>query len=66
MAADDKIDALFQVPLDEFTAASRLSAQWSFFKELKDLGRACAKRWLAENYQFIGQKSTLDLPEAYS
>jgi NTE family protein len=52
--------------LDEFTAASRLSAQWGFFKELKDLGRACAKRWLAENYQFIGQKSTLDLPEAYS
>jgi len=52
--------------LDEFTAASRLSAQWNFFKELKNLGRKTARSWLAENYQFIGRKSTLDLPEAYS
>jgi NTE family protein len=52
--------------LDEFTAASRLSAQWSFFKELKDLGRKAARSWLEENYRFIGQKSTLDLRDAYT
>jgi NTE family protein len=52
--------------LDEFTAASRLSAQWSFFKELKDLGRNAARSWLAENYRFIGHKSTLDLRDAYT
>jgi NTE family protein len=52
--------------LDAFTAASRLSAQWSFFKELKDLGRAAARTWLSANYQFIGQKGTLDLRGAYS
>ncbi|WP_404286034.1 patatin-like phospholipase family protein [Microvirga sp. RSM25] len=52
--------------LDEFTAASRLSAQWSFFKELKDLGRNAARSWLAENYRSIGHKSTLDLRDAYT
>ncbi|MBM6579555.1 patatin-like phospholipase family protein [Microvirga sp. BT689] len=52
--------------LDEFTAASRLSAQWSFFKELKDLGRNAARTWLAKNYRFIGKKGTLDLRDAYT
>lgn len=52
--------------LDEFTAASRLSAKWEFFKELRDLGRAAARNWLSENYQNIGQKGTLDLRSAYS
>lgn len=52
--------------LDEFTAASRLSAQWSFFKTLKDLGRNAARTWLSENYRFVGQKSTLDLRDTYA
>ncbi|MBQ0820122.1 patatin-like phospholipase family protein [Microvirga sp. HBU67558] len=52
--------------LDEFTAASRLSAQWSFFKELKDLGRRAARTWLSDNYRHIGRKSTLDLRDAYT
>lgn len=52
--------------LDEYTAASRLNANWEFFKQLKDLGRATARRWLAENYEAIGRESTLDLRSAYS
>jgi NTE family protein len=52
--------------LDEFTAASRLSARWEFFKELKDLGRAAARAWLSENYGAIGRKSTLDLRGTYA
>src|SRR3954451_820548 len=52
--------------LDEFTAASRLNAEWGFFKELKNLGRAAARSWLAENYDSIGRQSTLDLRPAYS
>jgi len=54
------------VKLDEFTAASRLSAQWSFFKELKDLGREAARTWLAETYASVGHRSTMDLRSAYS
>jgi NTE family protein len=52
--------------LDEYTASSRLNAEWGFFKELKDLGRATARRWLRENYDSIGERSTLDLQQAYS
>jgi NTE family protein len=52
--------------LDAFAASSRLNAEWSFFKELKDLGRAMAKQWLAENFDAIGQRATLDLKAAYS
>ncbi|QFU16787.1 patatin-like phospholipase family protein [Microvirga thermotolerans] len=52
--------------LEAFTASSRLDARWEFFKRLKDLGRAAARQWLAENYAAIGQRSTLDLRAAYS
>ena len=51
--------------LDEHTAASRLNAEWGFFKELKDLGRATARQWLSETYDAIGERSTLDLRRAY-
>jgi NTE family protein len=52
--------------LDAFAASTRLNAEWSFFKELKDLGRAAAKAWLKKNYAAIGVRSTLDLKAAYS
>jgi NTE family protein len=52
--------------LDEFTAASRLSAKWEFFETLKDLGREAARNWLAENYRSVGERSTVDLRSAYS
>ena len=48
-----------------FMAASRLNADWDFFQTLRDLGRASAETWLAENYGAIGQRSTLDLRAAY-
>lgn len=51
--------------LDAFTASSRLNAEWSFFKQLKDLGRASGKKWLARNFDAIGVRSTLDLKAAY-
>jgi NTE family protein len=50
--------------LDAFTASSRLNANWSFFKELKDLGRVTAQQWLAANYKAIGVRATLDLKTA--
>ena len=52
--------------LDAFAASSRLNAEWSFFQELSDLGRATAKQWLAENYDAVGVRGTLDLKAAYS
>jgi NTE family protein len=52
--------------LDAFAASTRLKADWSFFKELKNLGRATTRHWLAENYDAIGVRGTLDLKAAYS
>ena len=52
--------------LDAFAASTRLNADWSFFEELKDLGRTAAKAWLRKNYAAIGARSTLDLKAAYS
>ncbi|AWM86703.1 patatin-like phospholipase family protein [Microvirga sp. 17 mud 1-3] len=52
--------------LDDFAASSRMDARWTFFKQLKDLGRDAARRWLKENYAAVGERSTLDLRAAYS
>ena len=52
--------------LDAFTASSRLNAEWSFFRELRDLGRERARRWLSENYDSVGVRGTLDLIDTYS
>jgi NTE family protein len=52
--------------LDAFTASSRLNAEWAFFKELKDLGRVTAKKWLAKNYEAVGVHATLDLKAAHA
>jgi NTE family protein len=50
--------------LDAFTASSHLCAEWSFFQELRDLGPTTAKQWLAENYDAIGVRGTLNLRAA--
>ena len=52
--------------LDEHEASSRMNADWSFFLELKEAGRAVAQRWLAKNYDAIGRRGTLDLKEVVS
>ena len=53
-------------PLKAFDTASRLSAKWRFLQDLRDIGRTAANHWLAENYDAIGQRATLDLRMAYT
>jgi NTE family protein len=52
--------------LDAFAASSRFNAEWTFLQELRDLGRAVAKQWLADNYEALGLRATLDLRAAYA
>ena len=52
--------------LDAYTAASRLNASWTFFQELRDLGRERAYEWLDRHYGDIGARGTLDLRRAYA
>jgi NTE family protein len=46
--------------LDKYRASSRLITEWDFFKKLRDAGRKTAQAWLAENFEAIGARSTLD------
>jgi NTE family protein len=50
--------------LDEYSASSRLNAEWAFFLRLRDAGRKVARKWLKANYDAIGYRSTLDLKAA--
>ncbi len=52
--------------LEGLSASSRLTAEFGFLLRLRDLGRAAAQGWLAQHYDAIGQRSTLDLKAAYS
>ncbi len=40
---------------------SKFDTSWPFLTRLKALGRARAERWLAETFEQLGEKSTLDL-----
>jgi NTE family protein len=44
-------------------ASSKLNAEWSYLRLLFDLGRRYADSWLAENFDAIGHRSTLDLDD---
>ena len=47
--------------LAELSASSKLNAEWSFLKHLRDIGRSAAESWLAAHFNDIGKRSTLDL-----
>lgn len=42
-------------------ASSKLNAEWDFLLHLHDIGQQVADDWLEENYEAIGERSTLDL-----
>jgi NTE family protein len=45
----------------DLVASSKLNAEWSYLRLLFDLGYKWADSWLAENFDAIGERSTLDL-----
>jgi len=47
--------------LNPLQASSKLNAEWAFLSELKDIGRATAQTWVAENFPMIGAQSTVNL-----
>jgi NTE family protein len=42
-------------------AGSHRDASWGFLREMRDLGRAAAERWLATDLAEVGVRSTMDL-----
>lgn len=51
--------------LDAFPASSRVSADGVMISQLFDAGRRCGKEWLAEHFEAIGHKSTVDIRRDY-
>jgi NTE family protein len=47
--------------LDDWEASSKRKVEWDFFVQLRDAGRRTARSWLAEHYEAIGVRGTLDL-----
>jgi NTE family protein len=47
----------------DLVASSKLNAEWGYLRLLFDLGRDWADGWLAENFDAIGHRSTLDLDD---
>ena len=51
--------------MSAYSVASKLNGDWDFLMELHTLGRAKAEVWLAENFQHLGRKSTVDIRDKY-
>jgi NTE family protein len=47
--------------MTELGVSSKLNADWGFLCELRDSGRAEAGRWLAESYDAVGERSSVDV-----
>ncbi len=41
-------------------ASSKINAEWAFLEHLFDIGRRSAADWLDENFEHLGQRSTVD------
>jgi NTE family protein len=47
----------------DLSASSKVNAEWAFLEYLRDLGRNAAEDWLAEHFDSVGIRPTLDLSE---
>jgi NTE family protein len=47
--------------LSDLGASSKLNTEWEFLTHLRDLGRAAADRWLAEDLAGVGERATVDV-----
>ncbi|MEM1306406.1 MAG: patatin-like phospholipase family protein [Pseudomonadota bacterium] len=46
--------------LRSFTASTKLNAEWAFLKLLRDIGRRSADAFIADHFEALGQRSTLN------
>ena len=44
---------------------SKLNAEWSFMLKLRDVGRACASKWLDEHFADLGVRSSTDIRDVF-
>jgi NTE family protein len=46
---------------EDLNASSKLNAEWGFLLHLFEVGRKVADQWLADNFEALGRRSTLEL-----
>ncbi len=51
--------------MGRFGADSKLDPSWEFLTQLRDAGRAAADEWLIENFDHVGNRTTVDLAATY-
>ena len=51
--------------LKDLGVATKFVSNWEFLTDLRDRGRETAGRWLAENFDCLGQRSSIDVRTAY-
>jgi NTE family protein len=47
------------------SASSKMNFDWKFLTHLFAMGRARAEKWLADNFELLGVKTTFDLHSKY-
>jgi NTE family protein len=47
------------------SASSKMNFDWKFLTHLFAMGRVRAERWLTENFELLGVKTTFDLHSKY-
>ena len=51
--------------MKDFSITSKFDTDWDFLTMLRDLGRAGMKTWLAEQFDNLGERSSVDLHEEF-
>jgi NTE family protein len=51
--------------MSDLNAASKMNSDWRFITMLRDRGRELAGQWLEENFDHIGQRSSVDLRKEF-
>lgn len=51
--------------LEALSVASKFNVEWEFLTELKERGREIADAWLVENFEKIGNQSSIDVREMF-
>jgi NTE family protein len=52
--------------LRPLSVSSKMNAEWAFLEHLHDVGYRAATVWLDDNYEALGNRSTLDVENVYA
>ena len=51
--------------LADLSLETKMESDWGFLTMLRDRGRACAADWLAQNFQHVGVRSSVDMQKDF-